>query len=216
MKMVFALLQLGIKYQIDYVRDEAISVIKLVFPPSYDEYMENDEDRVTEQTDTEDAVVVINLAWKHGLHSLLPGAFLACTLMLNQDLACSTGRSELAKLSPRDLKRCLDGREILQFKYFDRHLPLANAVTSGDCSDYEECREDIETWWSRNSWSCIKAIFELDFDPMEEPFWIKDVNVCESCHRYYEDADRDAREVFYHDLADIFDLKNFMQGNVGA
>ncbi|TCD60221.1 hypothetical protein EIP91_010529 [Steccherinum ochraceum] len=216
MKMVFALLQLGIKYQIDYLRDEAISVIKFVYPPSYDEYMENNAERVTEQSYADDAIAVINLAWKHGLHSLLPSAFFVCALMSNQELAEATGRQGLTKLSPNDLRRCLDGREILQTRYHDRYHPLDCVIVSEFCLNPEDCDWEVRDTWSHDAWDCTTSILEFDFDIMKELDWIKAAHLCEACRTHYEYADQEARKDMYNDLAVIFGLEKFMQGDVDA
>lgn len=206
MKKTFALLQLAMKYQIDSIRDEATSLIELLYPSSTRD--PDIEGRVTEWTYATDAVVVINISRKYNLHSLLPGAFLACCFLTNSGIAKALrgseagGNEDLTKLSPEDLERCLDGREILQTKYHDRlYLDL-----SDDCLDPPLCTAALDRWREENVRDCTKDIFSLDFNPSERFDWLPHLQVCLGCELHHQQVDEAARREIEDKLATFFGL----------
>ncbi|TCD63686.1 hypothetical protein EIP91_005091 [Steccherinum ochraceum] len=226
MKMVFALLQLAIKYEIDYLRDEAISMLQTIYSPSYDEYVEqHGEDsvfpvQVTDRRDDQDPIIVINLAWKHGLHSLLPGAFFACAKLSNKDLARATKGSlredDLTRLSDEDLERCLNGRATLQSKYFNRFRSARMREVASTCPGNSGCETKLENFWDDLVVFGMEDIFNSRFDPLEEVNWEGFFLFCDACRAFHESQDLVHRMHMYRGLADTFDLKRFLQGDSDA
>ncbi|TCD63685.1 hypothetical protein EIP91_005090 [Steccherinum ochraceum] len=218
MRMVFALLQLGIKYQIDYLRDEAISVLKIVYRPTYAKYIglkrSNNALRVTERRLTEDSIVVINLAWKHGLSSLLPGAFYVCALLPYRTLADATVRvlekDDLTKLSSDDLVRCLNGRQALQSKFLRRFKFLSKTTACSDCLKPHECPESLQDRKDEDLWEHVSNIIDGDFDPLEEFDWMQWLHVCDECRMHFDEVDGVARKNMYDGLPGTFNLVSFM------
>ncbi|TCD63695.1 hypothetical protein EIP91_005100 [Steccherinum ochraceum] len=221
MKMVFALLQLGIKYEIDFLRDEAINILNTAYPSSFLAYMRQHTvssggtERVTGRGN-DDAIITINLAWKHRLHALLPGAFYACALTPIKKLAMSTRNpgseaEDLAKLTSEDMERCLNGREHLQWMYLARYSILDVTRKSNGCLNPSVC-ESLRAIWKRcNEMSYTKKVFQFDFDPMEPlPLGVDEVGHCSRCESHFEGEDSRARIAMYNGLASTFGLEDFM------
>ncbi|TCD63692.1 hypothetical protein EIP91_005097 [Steccherinum ochraceum] len=220
MKMVFALLQLGIKYQIDYLRDEAISVLEVIYPPSFAKYVlyqqSNSTLRVTEQTYTQDPIVVINLAWKHNLPSLLPGAFFVCALLPNRTLAAAAAGApakddQLTKLSVDDLVRCLNGREALQSMFLDRYAFLDKGVVTEGCISPRTCEGSLTERRQDHMWTYVNDVVDRDFDPLQVFDWVEWLHVCDPCRREFEQADYEARQKIYEAVPGMFELLAFMK-----
>ncbi|TCD63690.1 hypothetical protein EIP91_005095 [Steccherinum ochraceum] len=224
MKLVFALLQLAIKYEIDYLRDEAIAILQMIYAPSYDEYVEHQQEdsalRVTDRRENQDPIIVINLAWKHGLHSLLPGAFFACAKLPTKELARATKGSlredDLTRLSDEDLERCLNGRATLQAKYFSRFRSARMREIAPTCPGNSGCETVLENLWEDLVASGMEDIFGFRFDPMEEVGWEVYFLFCDACREFHESQDNVERMHIYRGLADTFDLKRFLQGDSDA
>ncbi|TCD63689.1 hypothetical protein EIP91_005094 [Steccherinum ochraceum] len=222
MKTVLALLQLGIKYEIDYLRDEALSILQTIYPPSYAAYLEHCQGAlwVTERTETQDAIVVINLAWKHGLHTLLPGAFFALAKLSNKELTRATNgsgsSSSLTTLSLSDLERCLTGRQTLQQQYTARFFFAEQIEMARDCTQSMVCSEVLESWWDGHVVYRLREIFNFNFDVLEEIDWEGGLKVCGECRGWHELDDKARRMAIYDRLADTFGLKEVVQGGLDA
>ncbi|TCD63691.1 hypothetical protein EIP91_005096 [Steccherinum ochraceum] len=223
MKVVFALLQLAIKYEIDYLRDEAISILQTLYPLSYDEFVEQRQPksalRITDRTENQDPIIIINLAWKHGLHSLLPGAFFACAKLSNKELIRATkgsGREDdLTRLSDEDLERCLNGRAMLQSQYFNRYSSYEQGECSFRCLQKHICGSSLDNHWHTQVLFNMKNILNFDFDPFDEIDWTC-VPLCHQCRVFFEERDYLERSTIYGCLAETFRLSEVVQGSSDA
>ncbi|TCD68723.1 hypothetical protein EIP91_010007 [Steccherinum ochraceum] len=122
---VSAMINLGFKYQIAYIRDEAIRRLRICFPDKLDDVQlafgyDADgwfdfKETLPVSLEVQDAVAVVNLCHKYSLDFLLPAAFYCCAQLSNKALADVIQQDDPEReLSKADTVRLLDGVDQLK------------------------------------------------------------------------------------------------------
>lgn len=149
-QVISAWLRLGTKYQLDRLRNHAITVLRARYPRTlkdYDAwYKKSTEGKTGHWNQKGGDIIALNLARKFGLRSLLPAACLACSQLRIDQLVADQGHSsphheDFTVLSTDDLRRCLNGRELL-FDFYAQRLDLIYSSNSipKKCEDVDYCQ----------------------------------------------------------------------------
>ena len=209
---VSAMLRLGQKYSIGMLRDEAVSRLETYFPVKYDDFinyctdMEPDygpEDSFYQDTirlKPQDAIAVIILARSHDLPQLLPTAFYIAAQLENK-LLTHGFRDEDGmhwKLSPDDLLKTLDGRTALH----ELDLEFFSAEPVSDCKCPDDCSHAFDEYRKNESGRLGTFI-----TPFFHPVVLGDVEVCEKCKDYFEEAHEKKCKDIWAKLPTLFHLE---------
>lgn len=204
-----AWLRLGTKYQLDDLRDQVITMLKERYPDTlkgYDEWFARSTGvDHTSWYEGRGDIVVLNLARKFGLHTLLPAIFLACSQLKIEHLVVDPDPAEAEHtnmLSIADLRRCIQGRESLHAF----HMGRFNFVFQPDffgCEVADTCKQKLkavrnDTWEYRDL---------LDYDASLKKFdFIGQSGLCSYCEGSYTEGDEGLRAFKWGELRSVFGL----------
>ncbi|KAH8101960.1 hypothetical protein BXZ70DRAFT_1007189 [Cristinia sonorae] len=208
--VVSALLQMGTKYEIDDLRSEGISRLRTHLPnnlcPTFHHSFESPPNvwDNTIELSAAHIIAVINLARKLDLHDLLPVAFYFCA-NLPTDIILDGYKDSHGthwKLSSEDLKRCFNGRLMLQLHGWDQYRVVLRGVPSPFCDGGTQCRNALATKgrsvWTSVSPTNVDALRPLDF--------LGHWGLCKPCKLHFNQE----REHVFNELPSIFQLEDIV------
>ncbi|KAH9932298.1 uncharacterized protein B0H18DRAFT_987469 [Fomitopsis serialis] len=223
-KVVAALLRLAHKYQITYLREEALARIKTV-------YVDDSLDFMTEECpshplltyEEEDAFDVVQLAHLTDTPSLLPAALYLCCETEPFWEPTNIIKSFLSKrdeepynlLSQEDVFRCLAARpqlveaRLAVFSYIFSDAGGMQCRASGLCrgalafikNRFFEAQSEVPEWPVR-----IDCLYPRADDVMSDTCYSGQYSFCSSCQTYFKGRDKDIRERIWSDLPSYFGL----------
>ncbi|TCD63696.1 hypothetical protein EIP91_005101 [Steccherinum ochraceum] len=210
--VISAWLRLGMKYQLDRLRDETVKKLTERYPATlrhYDDWDTRSDYRYErEWRQQRGDIIVLNLARKFNLHALLPAVFLACSQLDIGQLVVQSKHSgsdseDLTVLTPLDLRRCLSGRERLHDLYINRHnfnLPV-------DCQSTVACDMTLKhvkgATWDEGFQEYLQA-------PLKSFEWLESSDFCPSCIRSFSSLDQEERERMWGELKVVFRLNEVL------
>ncbi|TCD67813.1 hypothetical protein EIP91_011941 [Steccherinum ochraceum] len=219
---VVAMLQLGSKYQIHHLRQDAVSRLTTYFPTRLGDFMNNTIKTSTEKTtekpqDEEpvyhtdtitnmwvtDVFAVINLARAHDLPDLLPAAFYMAAQ--NQTTSIFSVHTDLDhtewQLCPDDIERCIVAQDSLRGKSLKFILLLERP--SPLCSDRQLCKKGLSDLRRRTLDYIIP--YGGDTNVLQNSDWLSDM-FCKNCDKHFVSHYNEERQKIWADLPKYFDL----------
>ena len=155
------MLRLGIKYNMDALRQNAMDRLQWYFPTRFVEFVNFHARKSNERADectnaqvfhqdavhigAEAAIAVIVIARSHDLPMLLPAAFYIAAQLSHMDMVQGYTDDDGKRwtLSTDDVVACLDGRKALQNRSVDQLDFLFSAQPSPTCSPDSNCQDDL-------------------------------------------------------------------------
>ncbi|KAF5340730.1 hypothetical protein D9611_007355 [Ephemerocybe angulata] len=215
---VAAMIRMGRKYDIDYLRHEALLRLTTEFPTTLSEWDKLPHDYTQIHHQSGILFDIVNLAHDNDIKSVLPAAYYLC-IQEFEDLLTGTARDDesVAQVSYDVKRECILGRERL-FRAQTDHLFgwVDNVGCSDKCTQPARCRAAGS--------SLIKALYV----PMPEPArtlerWIEfkqfvpmqTMALCQVCSKDAERAHEEGRQQIWNNLPSYFglpgwsSLKNF-------
>lgn len=220
MKMLFALMRLGHKYELPDLVDDAAHYLGDYYTPDFRVWLEYRNKERTSNilfSDPEaDDLEVINLARLTGRSELLPIAlYHACQLPLSQIIhgASRSPEGNLVRLSPSDVERCVQARErLLRESLRIAHHVVARARPSPDCNGRGRCAAMLEgmsasVFVKLFEWVTIAPLahFDEQLSAVAGSAYWKDV--CSKCQGAIFDAHTSKQRDMWGRLLEIFNLE---------
>ncbi len=222
---VSALLRLGSKYQVDYLRDEAIHRLERCYPKSLRAFGDvhhfdaEDKDKPISDLTPEHAIVVVNLARICDLSGPLPPALYLCAQLplatILRGVPTTVEPSPvLGRLSSDDIEICLNSRqELLRIRItaitflYDYHSDLPCQRPTGSCLWRKVKRQEVPV---SNLGPHIRKL-SIDFDVLAPLSFQKEEH--EICGECFEDMsilyDSERRKI-WKTLSDIFGVDSWI------
>lgn len=214
-----AMLRLGSKYQIAFLRQDAIRRLERSFPSSLalfsnrftinrprsgrlDAYEVKDVDIPGDAS----CIAVVRLARTYNLPHLLPPALFMCAQLEPSKLVGGWVDSNDVSwtLSQEDLARCLKGEKALINYSLRQQQFVIEAKPSPICTQGPACASNLAS--EAQSWLGT-GIAPSDTNCLSEDTWIEDFGCCSSCERYFKRLHNYSRETAWNNLARVFDLE---------
>ncbi|KAH9832529.1 uncharacterized protein C8Q71DRAFT_910044 [Rhodofomes roseus] len=210
------ILALAHKYNIESFYEEAVYRLAEDYPTTFDRFHSTEQYTLDpfEAAHHAGSIFLINVARRlrtPELLEMLPLAFYLCCLLDGDLLVHGVKRSngEREKLSPDDLRRCIDGKEELMKANgaATTCLALSPGNLSEDCTTLDECKAVLL--------AIMLDAFESDILSACDALtnigpWIeekaKTLGMCDSCGDHLRNTHRDAQKVIWNDLRGIFNL----------
>lgn len=217
------MLRLGTKYQIDILRQDAITRLKEHFPPLLKDFRNTltgcynttiygtapYASKAIGDLSFRDAIAVIQMARTFELYSILPPAFYVCAQLGTKESinAYQDADGITWKLSRSDLTRREEGLRKLHKEAIHMVEFAVTARTSPGCMLYNEhhgmpCK-DLLAAERENS---LKHI-HTDYGPLiASTDWLGNLELCDSCQEYFASELKHRRDQVWKGLATTFDL----------
>ena len=221
MPEVAAFMELGTKYHVNHLRYEAVSRLQELLPmrlfefryperfaPDLDESV-NDTILLTNDYTclrVEAVPVVINLAWKFHVYSILPAAFYLCAQFPSKLLfrVCFDPNKKMPyRLSDEDLRRCVVGQAKLRRQAITRGGFALESQISPTCEQHDVCEEALASYEKEGL--NIETLHE-DHNALRATSWTTAADICDDCRRYHEDKIDTAKGAIWESLLQTFDL----------
>ncbi|KAH8101959.1 hypothetical protein BXZ70DRAFT_1007188 [Cristinia sonorae] len=212
---VSAMLQLGSKYQIDELKRAAVHRLQRHIPSHLEDFvgpyrtLPSRGDPLISDFVDEHAIAVIDLAWRHELHALLPPAFYACAQLRSKALA--EGFTDPAgvhwKLSRKDLWRCLEGQRSLRTQLMFRMQFLWDKEVSPTCAQSSWCKERLVLERGRTVTIQLSATV---YRALEDSGWIETLQLCKPCTDHFVWMHDGIRQDSWRRLARMFQMKDIV------
>lgn len=214
------MLQIGTKYAIEALRQDAIRRLKTVFPASlsdfrnyYGCYLEDSSRDHPFPGDTmklkaDDAIAVVELARAFDLPVLLPSAlFVGAQLDLeNLIYGYTDDHGKLWKLTVDDMYRCLAGQEMLRAKSMKQICFAICKERSPLCrGDNEECQETLYQEMQEKVMKLPNDAQALSRHPWIDICELTDL--CQPCKTYFSDQHAASVAEVWASLPEIFDIQ---------
>ncbi|KDR67625.1 hypothetical protein GALMADRAFT_257854 [Galerina marginata CBS 339.88] len=215
-----AILRLGKKYEIDYLRDEGLQRLRLKFPSSLDLWDESYYDCLYTVSETlrYDA---INLAHELSIQTILPALYAAVVKDYNAEdiLSGLTANEKRIYLNEDALKHCLIGRDNVLI-FVQEHLRdwvgRTDIIPAPDCHSTEACQpQKSDVILRLRAFDSSYGTIEI-FNPAPA-LGPKFQKICPVCTKSVEQAYKDLRQELWQSLPSYFglpkwkDLKDFDQ-----
>ncbi|KAJ3528884.1 hypothetical protein NMY22_g9229 [Coprinellus aureogranulatus] len=152
-----AMIRIGKKYDIPYLRDDGLARLKWRFPATLQEFDKTSGCRTTgTPSELRELFHIINLAHECSIHSILPALYLQAASYSLDDLLLEEGA-----IPHNALRGLLQGRErLLQAK----RSQVADYGKSGECDSYAGCIAAsqllLSEWWRAGSDFDASAVFD--------------------------------------------------------
>lgn len=207
------MLQLGIKYHVDALREHALSLLRMQFPTTLDAFDKlklPSTRRISTGYSAAAAVKMIALAWKFELYELLPSAFYASIKVTSTSLfePFSDTRGTLWELTRDDLKRCVVGRDKLFAHCTAQYRMVITCSASPNCSQELQCEaelRDVQDMLFRD-WPGGEL-----YNPLSDFDWlIYDNHLCRRCNTALVKELTAGRRAAWLDLPSVFGLKDIV------
>lgn len=164
---VSALLRLGTKYEIEYLRRDAVDRLQIVFPQCLKGFQNTFAEHSADETDpaypfhtkaiekmpAHNVIAAINLARTFQLSAILPPAFYIAAQLSPADLisGCKDADGHEWKLSQEDLTRVFAGQGELREYWFEQFSLIWEARPAPTCtSNTSSCRDTLASLRSRH------------------------------------------------------------------
>ncbi|TCD61873.1 hypothetical protein EIP91_007801 [Steccherinum ochraceum] len=205
-----AWLRLGIKYQLDHLRYRVITMLQERYPDTlkgHDEWTSKSSG-ITHSSWSEGRgdIIFLNLARKFDLHTLLPGIFLACSQLRVDHLVVDPYPGDAKRmmiLSASDLRRCIEGRELLLAFHMKRFDFVFQPDIPTGCESALTCKEKLKSirdfTWENDGLLDHHA-------PLRKFEFICRNGFCSYCEEFYTEMDERAREQQWGELKSVFNL----------
>ncbi|KAJ6607578.1 hypothetical protein B0H10DRAFT_1817689, partial [Mycena sp. CBHHK59/15] len=188
-----ALLRLSTKYEVDYLRNDMLSILTSIYPSSVEAWLERNSPPGYSEIDDHD-FKALNLARELQILQILPGVFFECCRH-------SVGSIFNAEIDATDKEKCLAAREDFVHEY----CPLVYRFLycrddNSVCVDPSSCDAARLAWLTNNkSLAAIDDVFCGDFE------W-DDIMFCGLCIASAQGGFLAARQALWDNLPRIFGL----------
>lgn len=142
-RTIRAMLQLSFKYEVEFIREEALRRLRFCFPSTLSAFESWTREGGAITMRTRDTIAVIDLARTFNLTDILPCAFYRCCTRLDMVQLLSKyryGDDDCVEMSRDDLRICLQGIEKLladgpsRARLFTHFNPPATCHRPGSCT----------------------------------------------------------------------------------
>ena len=215
---VSAMLRLGTKYQIYFLRADAIRRLEEYFPAQRSKFqnrwttpgaLQESENFTASsiQMELSHCIPTIDLARSHDLPHLLPPAFYLCSqLSLDVIFDGHIDSDGLTwKLSKEDMKRCLEGQQSLRAMAVAQKAFIIKAKESPDCRMRVVCGMYLSH--GRDQFLTVPAV-QNEVNCLLNASSAKALELCSDCTRHYDEIQEASRNAMWARLAELFRLTN--------
>ena len=210
------MLQLGKKYHIDTLRQDAIRRLAEYFPSELDSFRNAYTDENVSYLDgfvgdaldirPRNAIAVVVLAQQCNVPRFLPPAFYLCAQLEMDEILCGYTDEDGShwELSKEDMKRCLLGQQALRLnsQKRDRFVLEAKHCLTCNTRNTQRCTTVLESyrkyWWDTGG-DDSRALYQSS--------WIANLGLCNSCLRHFSSKHDAVIKETWGDLAHCFDLE---------
>lgn len=212
------MLRLGHKYQIEHLRQDAVTRLGRYFPISLDDFHLNIRAAPGKQFPgdaiidicPEDSIAVISMAQALELPRLLPTAFYVCAQL--DWVVLVDGHKDadgtLWKLSQEELKRVLVGKaELERWSTQQMDFILLAELAPTCVHPPVSCASHLEATREEHINGTSGVYFERP-GGLQDASWIRDLHLCNMCETYHTENCHVVRQSVWDDLASVFDLQD--------
>ncbi len=185
---ISAYFQLGHKYQIDHLVNQAIDYLKEHFTDDFEKWIDRPM-YVPRGFKDHHAIGVVNIARLANCDSILPVALAACCTLEMKSLLRGfkrTGRTR-EKLCEDDILRCLQAKETLMQESSSAALTAFSSLMSPACRS-PRCQSGLPHLLGRISGDTEALTDPIPFRDFDcDPDWFEGLTVCTSCQKRFRE-----------------------------
>ncbi|KAH8101956.1 hypothetical protein BXZ70DRAFT_1007185 [Cristinia sonorae] len=204
------MLQLGMKYQIDDIKQEAIECLSYRFPSRLGYFAD-----LAKGVSYKHIIPIVALAWKFELYDILPVAFYWCSQMSVDELIHGwvDEHGTQWRLSPEDQARCLKGLSTLRLQCIKEWAFLLHGKPTERCADREGCESRIAKFGVKY----LDGTFPHTETPLTH-WWSmslpRDCQLCRSCMDEVQRQFNKGRIEAWNALPTTFGISNLVQWTI--